>query len=279
MNKRDPLQLATGAAIGALAMYLMDPQRGRARRAEIGDTVSDLAQRAMPDDGMRMHEEHTYQPYRRHDVDVEHYETSHRGSRGPGLLPLISGLGLAAYAWQRYSSQQGTDGRIDVSHSIHIDAPPETVFDLWSNYENFPYFMRNAEEVRPLDGNRSHWVVKGPMGSRVEFNSMLVSSDRPRLLAWRSEPGSQVDNEGSVRLEPSGTGTRATVQMSYQPPGGGLGHAVASMFGRNPQQELVEDLQRMKTFIETGRPPSGSAQSAGQMPAMTGEQAGMGFRE
>lgn len=141
--------------------------------------------------------------------------------------------------------------RIEIERSIEIAATPEQVYDEWRNYENFPRFMSMVEEVRTLDGDRSHWVVKGPAGTHVSWDSVLTAQDRGRLLAWRSEPGGPVDHSGRVELRPGATGTRATVRMSCEPPGGRLGHAVASLFGRNPQQELDQDLQRMKEHIES----------------------------
>jgi uncharacterized membrane protein len=50
--------------------------------------------------------------------------------------------------------------------------------------------------------------------------------------------------------------------MSYNPPAGVVGHAVASLFGRDPKQDLDADLMRMKSFIETGVAPHDAAQSA-----------------
>ncbi|WP_119155066.1 SRPBCC family protein [Caldimonas tepidiphila] len=268
-TRKDALQLAASAAIGALAMYLMDPDRGRRRRARLGNAMTDLPHRMRPEAGLLPHAR------RGHRLDLDLQESMPHSTGGVGLLSLLAGAAAAAYAWRRFGSGQGAaDSRIEVSQSIEIDAPMETVFDLWSNYENFPRFMSNVEEVRPLGGRRSHWVVKGPAGSRVEFDSVLVTSERPRLLRWNSEPDSQVQHEGMVRLEPSGHGTRATVHMGYRPPAGALGHAVASLFGRNPDQELADDLRRMKAFIETGVPASDAAQRPGQTPLMTSEQAG-----
>ena len=43
------------------------------------------------------------------------------------------------------------------------------------------------------------------------------------------------------------------VTMSYTPPAGALGHAVARLFGADPKSGLNDDLLRMKVFLETGR--------------------------
>ena len=42
--------------------------------------------------------------------------------------------------------------------------------------------------------------------------------------------------------------------MSYNPPAGWRGHGIAKAFGVDPKHSMDEDLVRMKTLIETGKP-------------------------
>jgi uncharacterized membrane protein len=119
--------------------------------------------------------------------------------------------------------------------------------------------MPHVVDVRQLDDKRSHWVVKGPAGTRVEWDAIQTGYRRPSLLAWQTAPGSVVTHSGSVLFEPTDSGTRVTVRMSYQPPAGALGHGLAVLLGRDPKQELDDDLARMKEFIESGTPPSDAA--------------------
>lgn len=185
-----------------------------------------------------------------------------------GLLAAATSLGLAARGGRRL---QGMAGRMTGSQSegaeaecsIEIAAAPETVYDVWSRYENFPHFMSHVIEVRDLGQGRSHWVVQGPAGSEVEFDSQMTATHRPDRLAWQSEPGATVENEGVVMLEPSGNGTRATVRISWRPPAGSVGKGVAVLMGDDPQSALEEDLQRMKQFIERGLPGREGGAAAG----------------
>lgn len=142
--------------------------------------------------------------------------------------------------------------------SIVINAAPETVFDIWSRYENFPHFMSNVIEVRDLGQQRSHWVVRGPAGATMEWDTVLIESDRPRRLAWRSEPGSVMQHQGSVQMLAAEGGTRVTVRMSWSPAAGTAGE----LTGSEPAHMLAEDLQRMKQFIESGLPVRQSAAAA-----------------
>jgi uncharacterized membrane protein len=172
-------------------------------------------------------------------------------ARGASNLPL-----------QRMMKSRPLSRTIDVEKSIRIDASPEQVYDLWTNYENFPQFMAHVVEVRDLGGRRSHWVVKGPAGTEFEWDAVLTEQSRPRRLAWRSEPGADISQAGSVQFEPERGGTRVTVRMSYSPPAGVVGHGIASLFGADPKRQMDKDLACMKAFIERGAMPHGTAQAA-----------------
>jgi uncharacterized membrane protein len=148
---------------------------------------------------------------------------------------------------------------IEVHKTICVAAPVEQVFAFWSDYQNFPRFMSNVREVRVTE-DRSHWVVNGPAGMPVEWTSELVRSEPNSLIEWRSIPGSAVKQEGCVRFQGTDDGgTRVSVELCYLPPAGAFGHAVATIFGADPKSEMDADLLRMKSMIETGRPPHDAA--------------------
>ena len=153
---------------------------------------------------------------------------------------------------------------IEAVQTVTVAAPVRQVYEAFSHYEHFPHFMSHVKEVRDLGDGHSHWVVEGPAGVTVEWDSEITRQEPERLLAWSSLPGAAVENSGELRFQENHDhSTRVTVRISYRPPGGELGHAVAALFGRDPKQQLDDDLARMKTFIETGVPPADAAQSGG----------------
>ncbi|MGH7563972.1 MAG: DUF2188 domain-containing protein, partial [Gemmatimonadota bacterium] len=80
------------------------------------------------------------------------------------------------------------------------------------------------------------------------------------VLAWRSEPGSTVENAGIVHFEPVDGGadaTRIDIRLSYNPPAGAVGDVVANLFGVDPKSAMDEDLVRFKSLIEEGRTRAG----------------------
>ncbi len=152
---------------------------------------------------------------------------------------------------------------ITVQKTIHVAAPVERVFDFWTDFQNFPRFMHNVRDVRPLADNRSHWVVAGPAGVPVQWTAEVTRVVPGELIEWRSVSDSDVRHSGVVRFQGNGdSGTRVSVQLSYIPPAGAFGHAVAAMFGADPKSEMDADLLRMKSMIETGHAPHDAARPA-----------------
>jgi uncharacterized membrane protein len=143
---------------------------------------------------------------------------------------------------------------IDVQKTINVAAPVERVWELWSNFEQFPRFMSHLREVRKVDENRSHWVAKGPAGVPVEWDAVVTEWQPNEALAWKSVEGSVVQTAGRVRFRPMPNGnTEIDVHMSYNPPAGALGHAVASLFGADPKRAMDEDMLRLKSLLEEGK--------------------------
>jgi uncharacterized membrane protein len=164
---------------------------------------------------------------------------------------------------------------VDIQKTININAPADLVYGFWSNYDNFPLFMHNVKEVCDMNDGKSHWIVAGPAGTSIEWDAVLTDLDINRRIAWRSVPGSTVDHAGEVCFSenPDGT-TRVDVRMSYNPPAGAIGHAVAALFGADPKSEMDQDLLRMKTLIERARFPHDAAQHAGDAGSTTAQTSG-----
>jgi len=152
---------------------------------------------------------------------------------------------------------------VDVQKTVNINAPIGEVFSFFSRYDSFPQFMHNVRDVRDHGNGYSHWTVAGPAGVTVEWDAELTDFEPHRRIAWRSVPGSTVENEGVIGFRPTGDGsTRVDIRLSYNPPGGALGHLVATMFGSDPKSEMDADLLRLKTTLEKGRLPHDAAQPA-----------------
>jgi uncharacterized membrane protein len=186
----------------------------------------------------------------------------HRGATGH--CQLYQRLGINSRQLNTESGVRGNKG-MKLSEQITIAQPPEEVYSFWRQLENLAKFMEHVESVEELDDLRSRWVVKGPAGTDLEWTATILTDHPNELISWESLPGAEVQNAGSVRFESvdGGAATNLRVTLQYLPPAGMLGAAVAKIFGEAPDQQLRDDLQRLKELLEAkstaGRARNGRA--------------------
>ena len=197
----------------------------------------------------------------------------------PAALVLVAGAALYLMRGSSAPLPQNVAQRraraatsgIQVERAVTITRPIAEVYAFWRDFENLARFMSHLESVRVKGDRRSHWVAKGPAGSRVEWDALLTEEEPERHLAWRSVEGSQIMNEGRVdfRTAPADRGTEVRVRLTYQPPAGALGAAFARLFGEEPSQQVDEDLRRLKRLLETGSEPTNEGQPSGRKTPVT----------
>ena len=154
---------------------------------------------------------------------------------------------------------------VKVEESITIEKSPNEVYQYWRDYANLPRFMENIESVSEIGPDRTHWVMKAPMGLTLEWDSEIYN-DRPgELIAWRSLEGAQVETAGSVHFTPApgGRGTEVRVSQKMNPPGGKLGVGLAKLFGQDPANQTSGNLRRLKQILETGEIATVEGQPSG----------------
>ena len=287
---RGTLALVSGAGLGAGLMYLLDPERGERRRTALGESlasavndaserlpamaavagdavagarqaasrletprfvsdltarldaprrVADITDRARRLSGMRPQWRNGRVTLRRrHPVS---FLEEHRWA----LLGVAAGV-VAAGIWGLWRREPG-----QVRTAITIQAPVERVFDAWARFEDFPRFMPTVAEVRPAGEDRWLWVIAGPGGAPIQFESVVTRRERPRLIAWTTVESAVVEHSGTARFRPTADGgTRLEVTMSWRPAGGGIGEGVAVMSGSDPEHVLREGLDGFKARLE-----------------------------
>ncbi len=176
------------------------------------------------------------------------------------------GASSGSYGTQREDGRERADEGTEVTRSVTINKPVGELYSYWRNLENLPQIMRHLESVTMTGARSSHWVAKGPAGLDIEWDAETTEELENERLAWRSLPDADVQNEGEVRFRPApgDRGTEITVSLTYHPPGGALGAAVAKLFGREPYQQIGEDLARFKQQQETGEIATIKGQPSGR---------------
>ena len=133
-----------------------------------------------------------------------------------------------------------------IEKSIEVNAPLSTVYNQWTQFEEFPQFMDGVDEVRQLDDTHLHWVASFG-GSQHEWDAEITEQLPDERIAWRNIDGK--DNAGVVtfhRLDENTT--RVMVQMDFVPEG--IKEKIGDAIGA-PDRRVQGDLGRFKELIET----------------------------
>ena len=133
--------------------------------------------------------------------------------------------------------------------TIEVNAPVEAVFELYSDFEKFPEWMKSIKEVRRSGERMTRWTAEAPLMD-VEWEAETTAFEPNRRLAWRTVRG-DVQMEGEVTFEDAGNGTtRMHFSLNYEPPAGRLGSLVAHLLGSDPAVQVEEDLERFAQLAE-----------------------------
>jgi uncharacterized membrane protein len=175
------------------------------------------------------------------------------GRGASGFCPVSAVVGRDTSGSDTRTLLAGARG-VNVEAAVTIYRPQQEIYAYWRSLENLPKFMDHLVEVRDIDGRRSHWTAKGPLGVQVEWDAEIIKDVPPELISWKTVDDADVVSAGSVwfKQAPGDLATIVRVRMQYDPPAGKLGATVAWMLGDDPQTAIEEDLQRFKQLLETG---------------------------
>jgi uncharacterized membrane protein len=153
---------------------------------------------------------------------------------------------------------------IKVERTITIRRPASEIYDFWRDLSNLPQVLDHLESVTDQGNGRSHWIARGPAGTRVEWDSEIVNDVPGQLIAWKTVGDPDVAHAGSVHFTPVSGGTEVKFVVDYEPPAGRLFAVAAKIFGESPDQKIRSDLKRLKMVCETGEVVTTVGQTSGR---------------
>lgn len=104
-----------------------------------------------------------------------------------------------------------------VEKVVEVNCPVSTVYNQWTQFEEFPRFMAGVKEVRQLDDTHVHWHAE-IWGKDKEWDAEITEQEPDKRISWKSISGAP--NAGTVRFEPLGSDrTRVRLVMAYEPEG------------------------------------------------------------
>lgn len=141
----------------------------------------------------------------------------------------------------------------NIEKAIDVQAPVRTVYNQWTQFEDFPRFMNGIKEVKQLDDKQLFW--RASVGGKEKvWKALITEQIADSRIAWKSIEG--VNNSGVVTFHRiADNTTRVMLQIAYDTQG--FVENAADMFGLF-ERNIETSLQGFKKFIEERGEESGA---------------------
>ena len=134
-----------------------------------------------------------------------------------------------------------------IIETIDVDLPVRVAYNQWTQFESFPEFLDEVVELRQIDDTHTRWKVNVGAAER-EFDAEITEQHPDERVAWTST-GGETHHAGAVTFHKlTGTSTRVTVQLDWEPEG--LLEKAGSLVGAG-SHAVKKDLDNFKKFIES----------------------------
>ncbi len=184
------------------------------------------------------------------------YGATHRKSIGKAAC--INGVILLARSILNAPLERmiGADqmAGLRIQKTICVKATASDLYEFWNSPENYPKIFAHVNQVEREKDGLYRWRVSGPAGIPLSWTGRITRRVPEKTVEWWSTPGSTIENHGAVHFEAKEDGrTSVQIDMSYNPPAGLLGHAVAALLGLDPKNAMDQDFVRLKSLFEEGK--------------------------
>jgi uncharacterized membrane protein len=140
-----------------------------------------------------------------------------------------------------------------VEKSIEVNVPATVAYNQWTQFEEFPQFMKGVKQVTQEDDRHLYWRAD-IMGVEQQWRAEITEQIPDQRIAWRSISGAR--NAGVVTFHHIGPEvSRVTLQMEYEPEG--VVESIGDLLGFVTSW-VESNLQRFKAFIESRETATGA---------------------
>ncbi len=136
---------------------------------------------------------------------------------------------------------------LEHSVQVEVEVPIDLAWNLWSDLEQMPYWMKWIDSVKVLEDNPelSRWKLAS---SGLEFSwlSRILKVIPHQIIQWESIDG--LPNRGAIRFYDRHSSSIVKLTIAYAIPGV-LGQLMDNLFlGRLVESTIQADLNRFREY-------------------------------
>lgn len=136
---------------------------------------------------------------------------------------------------------------LEHSVQVEVEAPIDLVWNLWSDLEQMPRWMKWIESVKILEDNPelSRWKLDTG-GLEFTWLSRILKMVPHQIIEWQSVDG--LPNRGAIRFYDRKNSSIVKLSVAYAIPGI-LGKIMDNLFlGRVVESTIKADLERFRDY-------------------------------
>lgn len=141
---------------------------------------------------------------------------------------------------------------LEHSVQVEVDVPIDLAWNLWSDLEQMPRWMKWIDSVKilPEDPDLSRWKL-ATGGLEFSWLSRIRKIVPHQIIQWESVDG--LPNRGAIRFYDRGQSSIVKLTVSYAIPGL-LGQLMDNLFlGRVVESTIQADLERFRQYAMAAR--------------------------
>ncbi|MBP0013897.1 MAG: SRPBCC family protein [Roseofilum sp. SID2] len=135
---------------------------------------------------------------------------------------------------------------LEHSVQVEVEAPIEFVWELWSDLEQMPQWMKWIESVHVLEENPklSRWKLAS---GNFEFSwlSRILKQSPNQIIQWESVDG--LPNRGAIRFYDRHETSIVKLTVAYAIPGI-VGRLMDKLLGPTVESTIQADLDRFRAY-------------------------------
>ncbi|MGE5136441.1 MAG: SRPBCC family protein [Gemmatimonadota bacterium] len=151
--------------------------------------------------------------------DLAEGKSPARAMAGAGLSGLKSKVGSLFGGGKGGKGGKGKKNKVtNIIETIDVGAPVSLVYNQWTQFRDFPSFMKKVENVDQEADEKLHWKAQ-VFWSHREWNATITQQVPDRRIVWRSK-GAKGSVDGAVTFhELAPELTRVVLVLEYHPQG------------------------------------------------------------
>jgi uncharacterized membrane protein len=136
-----------------------------------------------------------------------------------------------------------------ITKSIIVNGKIPEMYDAWLDFGNHPNFMEHITEVTSKGPDLNHWIMEGPLNTKLEWTTRTTREEANKRIAWKTIEG-DLKTSGQVTFTalPKGQ-AEITVTAQTVPPEDLVDKAAVLLF-EDQETQLEKDLRNFKAMVE-----------------------------